>query len=81
LSGRSHPDCRAATKPVSRSKVLNTLIHGIRPGGFIAWLDEITPPYRHQWPIRWEGLITISTSGAHRTRTLFIYRRTGGEAL
>ena len=59
-----------------RSKAPRTLIHGIRPGGFVVWLDEVPPPYRKDWPIKQEAVIGLVTSAGHRTRTLFIYRKT-----
>ena len=58
-----------------RSRVLGTLAKGLPTGALIVWLDEVTPPYRQDWPIKWEAMITVSTSGGHRTRTLFVYRR------
>jgi hypothetical protein len=64
------------TRPISRSQVLRTLIYGIRPGGFVVWLDEVTPSYKKDWPIKWEAFIAISTSRGHRTRALFVYRKT-----
>jgi hypothetical protein len=64
------------TRPISRSRVLRTLIYGIRPGGFVVWLDEVTPSYKKDWPIKWEAIIAISTSHGHRTRALFVYRKT-----
>ena len=59
---------------LSRKRVLGTLAKGLRPGALIVWLDEVTPPYRKGWPIKWEAMITVSTSGGHRARTLFVYR-------
>jgi DNA polymerase-1 len=62
------------TKPINRSRVLGTLAKGLPPGALIVWLDEVTPPYRKDWPIVWQALIAISTSGGHRARTLFVYQ-------
>jgi hypothetical protein len=56
-----------------RQRVLGTLAKGLPPGALIVWLDEVTPPYRKDWPIKWEAMIGVSTSGGHRARTLFIY--------
>jgi hypothetical protein len=58
---------------LKRSRVLGTLADGMRRGAMIVWLDEVTPPYRRDWPIKWEGVWGISTSGGHRTRTVFVY--------
>jgi hypothetical protein len=64
------------TEPISRSKVLKTLIHGLPVGAIVCWVDEVTPVYRSDWPIRWTGYIAVSTSGGHRGRFLYIYQRT-----
>jgi hypothetical protein len=61
---------------LSRSRVLRTLAYGLPLGGLIVWLDEVTPQRRKEWPIIWEGVWGLSTSGGHRTRTVFVYRRT-----
>jgi hypothetical protein len=60
---------------LSRYRVLRTLAYGLSPGALIVWLDEDTPSRRRDWPIKWEGVWGISTSGGHRTRTVFVYRR------
>jgi hypothetical protein len=64
------------TEPISRSKVLKTLAHGLPVGAYICWVNEVTPVYRSDWPLKWEGFIAVSTSGGHRGRFLYIYRKT-----
>jgi DNA polymerase I-like protein with 3'-5' exonuclease and polymerase domains len=66
------------TRPINRGRVLGTLAKGLPAGALIVWLDETTPPYRQDWPIKWQAMISVSTSGGHRTRTLFVYRVIGG---
>jgi DNA polymerase I-like protein with 3'-5' exonuclease and polymerase domains len=62
------------TRPINRSRVLGTLAKGLPAGALIVWLDEVTPPYRKDWPIVWQAIIAVSTSGGHRARTLFVYQ-------
>jgi hypothetical protein len=67
------------TKPLSRSKVLKTLAYGLPVGAYICWVDEVTPVYRSDWPLKWEGYVAVSTSGGHRGRFLFIYQVQKGQ--
>jgi hypothetical protein len=64
---------------LSRKRVLETLIKGLPVGALIVWLDEIPPAYRKEWPIVWEAVWGIYTSAGHRTRSVFVYRKTGNE--
>jgi DNA polymerase I-like protein with 3'-5' exonuclease and polymerase domains len=64
------------TKPINRGRVLGTLAKGLPPGALIIWLDEVTPPYRKEWPLKWQAMIAVSTSGGHRARVLFVYEVT-----
>ena len=43
------------------------------PGAVIVWLDEVTPPYRKDWKIKWETMITDSTFGGHPARVPVVY--------
>jgi hypothetical protein len=60
---------------LSRPRVLGTLAKGLPPGALIVWLDEVTPYLQGDWPLVWEGVWGVSTSGGHRTRTVFVYRK------
>jgi hypothetical protein len=37
-------------------RVMKTLIHGLRPGARIVWLDEIEPQHDRAWPIQQEAM-------------------------
>jgi DNA polymerase-1 len=61
---------------LNRQRVLGTLIHGLPVGALIVWLDEKPPPYRKAWPIAFDAVWGVMTSAGHRTRNVFVYRRT-----
>ena len=72
----SEADAKIYGPPMlKRSRVLGALAKGLNPGALIVWLDEKTPTYRREWPLKWEGVWGISTSGGHRTRTVFVYSK------
>jgi hypothetical protein len=61
---------------LSRKRVLETLIKGLPTDALVVWLDEKPPQYRSEWPIAFEAVWGVMASAGHRTRSVFVYRRT-----
>jgi hypothetical protein len=63
---------------LKRQRVLRTLALGLPVGALIVWLDEKMPQPPKAWPLYPEAIWGVCTSGGHRGRFVFVYRRTAG---
>jgi hypothetical protein len=59
---------------VNRNKVVRTLSDGLRPGAYVAWLDQVYPMFT-KIQLKPEAVIGIVGSTNHRFRVLTIFRR------
>jgi hypothetical protein len=62
------------TPMVSRNQVMKTLAAGLRPGAYVAWLDQVYPMFA-KVALQPEAVIGIVGSTNHRFRVLAVFRR------
>ncbi len=61
---------------INRNTVIRECAKIVRPGGFVAWLDQVWPMYRKdEWHLR--GMIGVVRSTNHRVRVVTILERRG----
>jgi hypothetical protein len=65
---------RYGTAMVNRNKVVRTLLEGLRPGAYVAWLDQVNPMFTKVL-LKPEAVIGIVGSTNHRFRVLTVFRR------
>jgi hypothetical protein len=65
---------RYGTIMVNRNKVVATLAAGLRPGAYVAWLDQVYPMFARV-ALKPEAVIGVVGSTNHRFRVLTVFRR------
>jgi len=61
-------------KPFLKWRVVSDLTKVVRPGGFLVWLDLMTPIFsKHEWT--WVGLITLWTGTNRKVRAVSIFQK------